>query len=228
MPPIEPFKFEPLRCFISYSWDSQEHCDWVRKLATRLRECGIDAILDQFHCAPGTDLTKFIEKAIRESAFVLLVCTPNFARRADAGVGGVGYEKAIVTGAIFAGEQQETKFVPLLRQGDAKEALPSYLKSRLFVDFREDSHFESKLEELLRHFYGEPLYPPPPIGAKSDLGVKFPQPVPLRVSTPQTALPPTTVYCSRCGGIPGQQSRCTGGYSTHDFVSGTGTGHPNP
>jgi formylglycine-generating enzyme required for sulfatase activity len=109
-----------------------------------------------------------MEKSVRESSFVLLVCTPNFARKADAGVGGVGYEKAIVTGEIFAGEARETKFVPLLREGDAKESLPSYLKSRLLIDFREDGLFEAKLEELLRHFHGEPLYPLPPIGTKPD------------------------------------------------------------
>jgi formylglycine-generating enzyme required for sulfatase activity len=159
---------EAPRCFISYSWDSEPHREWVRKLATELRSCGVDAVLDQFHCAPGTDLTMFMERSVRESSFVLLVCTPNFAQKADAGVGGVGYEKAIVTGQIFAGEAQETKFVPLLREGEAKESLPSYLKSRLFIDFREDDFFENRLEELLRHFYSEPLYPPPPLGTKPD------------------------------------------------------------
>ena len=162
------------RCFISYSWDSEPHRAWVRELATRLRLEGIDAILDQFHCALGTDLTKFMEKSVRESSFVLLVCTPNFARKADAGEGGVGYEKTIVTGEIFAGEARETKFVPLLREGDAKESLPSYLKSRLFIDFRDDAFFESKLEQLLRHFYGEPLYPLPPLGTKPRFGTKAP------------------------------------------------------
>lgn len=154
------------RCFISYSWDSQPHREWVRKLAARLRESGVDAILDQFHFAPGMDLTKFMEKSVRESDFVLLVCTPTFAQKADAGVGGVGYEKTIVTGEMLTGICHETKFVPLLREGDAKESLPSYLKSRLFVDFRDDSVFESRLDGLLRHFYAEPMYPEPPVGLR--------------------------------------------------------------
>ena len=156
------------RCFISYSWDSDQHRDWVRKLATRLRECGVDAILDQFHCAPGMDLTQFMEESVRESDFVILVCTPNFARKADGKVGGVGYEKQIITGEMFSAEARETKFVPVLREGDAKESLPSYLKSRLFVDLRDDGSFETKLDELLRHFYHEPLYSPPPLGRKPD------------------------------------------------------------
>lgn len=157
---------EAPRCFISYSWDSEPHRAWVRKLATRLRESGIDAILDQFHCAPGMDLTKFMEKSVREADFVLLVCTPNFSKKADAGAGGVGYEKMIVTGEMLTGIARETKFVPLLREGDAKESLPSYLKSRLFIDFCEDAFFENRLRELLSHLYSEPLYPLPPIGSK--------------------------------------------------------------
>ena len=89
------------------------------------------------------DLTRFMERSIRESAFVLLVCTPKFARKADAGVGGVGYEKAIVTGEIFAGEQQETKFVPLLRQGDAK-VFKKYSQMKLQMK-------REALEKLNRH-----------------------------------------------------------------------------
>jgi formylglycine-generating enzyme required for sulfatase activity len=105
-------------------------------------------------------------KSVKESALVLLVCTPNFAQKADAGGGGVGYETAIVTGEIFTDEARENKFVPLLREGSAKESLPSYLKSRLFVDFRENASFENRIEELLRHFFGEPLYPTPDIGPR--------------------------------------------------------------
>jgi hypothetical protein len=83
------------------------------------------------------DLTKFMEMAVRESNYVILLRTPNFAKKANAGVGGVGYEKTIVTGKIFADEVEETKFVPVLREGDAKESLPSYLKNRLFVEIFE-------------------------------------------------------------------------------------------
>ncbi len=156
------------RCFISYSWDSEPHKAWVRKLATRLLESGIEVILDQFECSPGTDLTFFMEKSVRESEFVLLVCTPNFVKKTNANVGGVGYERQIVTGEIFADKTRgtETKFIPLLREGDAKESLPSYLKSRLFVDFRDDAVFKKGVEELLRHFYGERLYPKPSIGTR--------------------------------------------------------------
>jgi hypothetical protein len=57
--------------------------------------------------------------------------------KADAGVGGMGYEKRIVFGEIFGG-LLETKFVPTLREGDVIKSLPSDLMSQFFVDFRDD------------------------------------------------------------------------------------------
>jgi len=41
--------------FISYSWDSDEHRDWVLALATRLRGDTIETVLD--HDQPGTWVT---------------------------------------------------------------------------------------------------------------------------------------------------------------------------
>jgi hypothetical protein len=36
-----------LRTFISYSWSSPEHEEWVLGLATELEESGVDVILDK-------------------------------------------------------------------------------------------------------------------------------------------------------------------------------------
>lgn len=155
-------------CFISYSWEDEEHKAWVRVLTEQLRLHGVDAHLDQFELAPGADLTQFMESRIRESHFVLLVCTPEFALKANSGVGGVGYEKQIVTGEIFNGNVRDTKFVPLLRRGSSAEALPSYLQSRLFIDFRDSERFTERFEELLRHLHGAPMYVAPELGPKPD------------------------------------------------------------
>jgi hypothetical protein len=44
------------KVFISYSHDSQEHKKWVLDLATRLRNNGVDAIIDQWELRAGDDL----------------------------------------------------------------------------------------------------------------------------------------------------------------------------
>ena len=40
------------KVFISYSHDSLEHSNRVRELSDRLREDGIDCILDQYEVSP--------------------------------------------------------------------------------------------------------------------------------------------------------------------------------
>jgi hypothetical protein len=157
------------KCFISYSWDSSSHKDWVRFLAERLHNKGVYTFLDQWDLSPGSQLTKYMETSIRESAFVLLVCTRNFALKADEGKGGVGYEKNIVTGEMFNNTNSDSKFVAILREGEPKASLPSYLKSKVYLDFRNDIDFEANLEELLRHIYGEPKYVRPSLGTKPKL-----------------------------------------------------------
>ena len=157
------------KCFISYSWDNDEHKDWVRCLATELQRNGVETRLDQWDTHPGMDVTNYMETCIRESDFVLLVCTPIFAQKANAGIGGVGYEKGVVTGEIFADAHSTKKFVPVLRKGNPRDSLPSYLKSRVYIDFRDDNMFESSLKDLLRHLHQSPKYVTPPLGSKPDL-----------------------------------------------------------
>ena len=157
------------KCFISYSWDSSSHKDWVRLLAEQLHQNGVYTSLDQWDVSLGVQLPEFMEKSIRETNFVLLVCTSNFATKADAGQGGVGYEKNIVTGEMFSDSVPDTKFVALLREGEPKSSLPSYLKSKAYLDFRKDDFFDENFEELLRHIYRKPKYVRPPLGTKPKL-----------------------------------------------------------
>ena len=66
-----------------------------------------------------------IEASVRESDYVLLICTPAFAARADDRVGGVGYEQAVVTGEIFSSTAHPEKFIPVLRGDPATSELGS-------------------------------------------------------------------------------------------------------
>ena len=46
---------QPVHVFISYSWDSEDHKDWVRELADCLASNGIDITLDQYDLQIGQD-----------------------------------------------------------------------------------------------------------------------------------------------------------------------------
>jgi hypothetical protein len=83
------------KVFISYSHDSQPHKDWVRDLATVLRANGIDVVLDQWDLSPGQDIAAFMAGGIQTADRVLLICTEQYVSKAEAGSGGVGYERLI-------------------------------------------------------------------------------------------------------------------------------------
>jgi hypothetical protein len=41
------------KAFISYSWSSQEHQQWVLDLASQLRESGVDVTIDKWDLREG-------------------------------------------------------------------------------------------------------------------------------------------------------------------------------
>ena len=105
----------PVRAFVSYSHDSDEHKKWVLALVERLRNDGIDAIVDQMHLTLGAYSPEFMERAVRESNRVLVVCTEQYKERFDRRVGGAGYEGHIITGEIV-NEVGKNKFIPILEK----------------------------------------------------------------------------------------------------------------
>ena len=59
-------------CFISYSYDSKEHKEWVFALASRLMKNGVDVILDQRDLRLGSDLLAFMEEGLSNDVAIML------------------------------------------------------------------------------------------------------------------------------------------------------------
>lgn len=166
---IKPKQDSIPQCFISYSWDNDSHKDWVRELAEKLQKKGVSIFLDQWDTYPGLDLLSYMEASIRKSQFVLLICTPAFCKKANERSGGVGYEGGIITGEMFSKTPSTKKFVPILSKGKSGISLPSYLKSRVYLDFREKKNYKKSFEKLLRHIHDIPEYKKPDLGKRPDL-----------------------------------------------------------
>jgi TIR domain-containing protein len=146
--------------FISYSWDSEAHKQWVFDLATQLRsEGGVRIILDRWHLPVGGDRTVFMEKSIATSTFVILICTPSYAAKANDRLGGAGYEAMIITGEL-AENLHQRKFIPVLRDGDWQTSLPTWIKTRFGIDLKGDPYSDVEYEKLLRAIHSETLSPP--------------------------------------------------------------------
>lgn len=152
----------PPRVFISYSHDSAEHKKWVLDFATTLRNRGVDAILDQWDLKPGDDLPEFMEQNLVAADRAIMVCTKRYVQKANAGEGGVGYEKMIMTSSSLS-KISASKVIPIVREkGDP--ATPTFLATKLYIDFSKDSEIEFSLDDLLRHLLNAPLYEKPKIG----------------------------------------------------------------
>lgn len=152
------------RVFLSYSHEDHVHDQWVMYLGKLLREKGVDAYLDKWDLIPGQDTTYFMESQIRDSDFVILICTPLFAEKSNIPRGGVGYEKNIISAEMLQASDLRPKFIPILRKGSFDNALPAYLGSKYAIDFRENQNQNSAIDELLRAIYKQPHPDKPPLG----------------------------------------------------------------
>ena len=160
---------ERKKVFISYSWDSPEHQEWVLNLSKNLIEkFGVDVILDQFELSAGKDLTYFMEKALEMANKVLVILTPNYKIKAENRERGVGYEASMISQEVFKSSVSTVKFIPILREGNLSESSPKFLKSKLYLQMDDDEKYISKLYELYKIIYDRPLVEKPNLGKIPD------------------------------------------------------------
>ena len=106
-----------------------------------------------------------MERAVRDSDFVLIVCTPKYRERSDERTGGVGYEGDIMTAQVFNGVTRR-KFIPLLREGEPNESLPAWLAGSYYLDFRAVPYAPHSYTTLVQALKGT-LPGPPPLGSSA-------------------------------------------------------------
>jgi hypothetical protein len=150
------------KVFISYSHDSLEHKKWILELATRLRNNGIDAIIDQFELMPGDDVPHFMETHLANANKILMICSEKYVEKANAGKGGVGYEKMIITSNLMK-QIDENKIIPIIKQTASTE-VPTFLKSKLYINFSKVDDYEFSYDDLVRAIHNSPLFKKPPVG----------------------------------------------------------------
>lgn len=160
-PPAAAFSYP--RTFISYSHDSSTHKAWVARLANNLAANGVDVSLDQWDLGPSADAATYMERAVRDSDWVVVVCTDAYVEKANSGKGGAGYEKMIMT-AEMVRNQTKKKFIPIVRTTNFP-TVPTFLESKIYVDFTDDSAYTEGVESLLRTIHAAPRTTKPSIGA---------------------------------------------------------------
>lgn len=121
----------------------------------KLRAEGIDVIYDGDN-ALGDRLPAFMERAVVDSDAVLYLCTPNYKKRADARLGGVGYENTVITGELFY-RHDEQKFIPVLFDGTWETASPNWANGKLGVDLC--TFTEEEFGRIVRAIQNRPASP---------------------------------------------------------------------
>ena len=158
---------ETIKIFISYSQTNPNHQDWTIRLANRLRNDGVDVVLDKWDLKPGQDLHKFMESMVSDIAIkkVLIICDKTYVDKANDMKSGVGTETEIITPGIYKKSDQE-RFIPIVTEKDEEgnAILPVYLKTRLYFDLSDESTFEYNYEELLRNLFNRPSISKPALG----------------------------------------------------------------
>lgn len=149
-----------IKAFISYSWDNDDHKNWVRDLGARLRGDGVNITLDQWHLIPGDQLPEFMERAVRESDYVLIICTHKYKERSNNRQGGVGYEGDIIT-AEFMAARNHRKFIPILRQQSWAESAPNWLSGKYYIDLSSSPYPQKYYDDLLTTLLGTREKAPP-------------------------------------------------------------------
>lgn len=175
--------------FISYSWDSKEHQEWVHNLVNRLRAKGIIADMDIFETQQKSiHLHRMMVEKVRDSDFVIIVLTENYAKKADNFEGGVGFETQLALPLIM---ENPNKLIPImLHNGDFSKVFPYHLKGQHAIDFSIEEEFEEKFEELIYRLYEKPRYFVEPIGEVPTLEPKIPS---RRVTEKTLPNSPTTL-----------------------------------
>ena len=151
------------RVFLSYTWDGAAHEAWVLALATRLRENGVDVVLDRWDARLGTDLAHFMEQIGDKQFRVVAIVSERYCQKTDDLEGGAGYEKKVLTPRLME-DLNGAQVVPVLRNNpDGRK--PRFLGAARHIDFRDEVWYEDSLWELICDLHGRQVLAKPPLGA---------------------------------------------------------------
>ncbi len=122
-----------MRVFISYSWDSDDHKQWVQQFADDLQEQveDLDVEYDQRGMDHRVDRNQYMEAGIYESDAVLMAAERHFSE---------------------VNTKSRTPILAIKREAHAE--MPHYLKASLYFDFSSNNKYSEALRDLKRELEG--------------------------------------------------------------------------
>ncbi|MFV5629063.1 toll/interleukin-1 receptor domain-containing protein [Acinetobacter oleivorans] len=148
------------KIFISYSWSSPEHEEWVLELAESLIKDGIDIALDKWELREGDDPIIFMESMVNDPTItkIIMIIDGKYTDRANQRHGGVGTESTILSQELYS-KRDKNKIVAVIAEPSAPK--PTFYAGRLHVDLSNPDRYAEEYEKLVRWAYDKYKYEKP-------------------------------------------------------------------
>ena len=137
--------------FVSYCWSPPSNQRNVFELIQKLERDGIAVKYDKGSLRPGQDMNYFMEQQLfsKECDSVIIVCNSDYATKANARSGGVGYESGLILTQI-RNDPMQTRYIPVAieHNDDGTLPLPTFLQSRYCIDLTAENGYEDLIESI--------------------------------------------------------------------------------
>ncbi len=196
--------------FISYSHDSDDHRAHVLGLSERLRQDGIETILDRYvNGSPAEGWPRWMLNGLDAAARVLCVCTETYYRRfrgheAPGKGKGVDWEGAIITQELYDARRVSQKFIPVLFEGGDEDHIPEPLRGQTHYRVHSKEGYLALYDALL----GQSGVEPGQVGQRKTKPRAKGQPLTFETVAPSKVLWPTKLRHA-AGRLVGRETELT-------------------
>lgn len=157
------------KVLISYSHDCPEHDNLVLAFSDSLHQYGIDADLDRYHPSPPEGWPRWMDKQIRDTDFVLMICTETYYRRVmreeEPGKGhGVLWESNLIYQHLYDAATKNEKFIPILVKDGRLDFIPTPVKGSTHYRIAKLDISDIEYEKLYRRLTNQHRTPKPELG----------------------------------------------------------------
>ena len=141
------------KVFLSYSWTPASNQEAVFDLAARLRRDGIAVVYDRDDLHPGQNINYFMEQSLLADEIdnIIVVCNKDYAEKANARAGGVGYESGIILSEI-RGKPMQERVIPVGIETDerGRPYLPTAFRELCYIDLTGETGYGELKAAILR------------------------------------------------------------------------------
>ncbi|WP_410586595.1 SEFIR domain-containing protein [Amycolatopsis sp. lyj-23] len=159
---------DPPKVFFSYSHDSGQHKDLVRRFATFLRSrIGLEVVLDQWYDNSRIDWSLWATRHLKAADFIIVVASPLYRARADGEAPpdegrGAQFETAIIRNKLTRDLEDGTRRVlPVVLPGRSIDEIPEFLNPYSMTRYEIAEFTDDGVADLLAAITGQGQHPMP-------------------------------------------------------------------